>query len=495
MSISQRSRSEEIRDRLNHPVIDSDGHIIEFEPGVTDHLAQIAGPLLAKRFREWEQGFFAWYEMSKEQRQTRRATRPGWWMAPSKNTLDRATATLPGLLYDRLGEMGIDFSVIYPTLGLAILHMQDEELQQAACRALNTFHAEIFRRFSDRLTPVAIIPMQTPAGAIQELEHAVKTLKMKAVLLAGYVKRPVADIASQYPQVARYACWLDTFGLDSEYDYDSVWSKCIELKVPVATHSTGMGWGGRVSVSNFVANHTGHFASSGEALCRSLFMGGVTRRFPDLKFAFLEGGAGWGCNLYAGLLDHWRKRNLAALENYNPENLDRDMLARLYSQYGDFIGEDLDRVWEARELLEGNRELPEMLDEWVHCEIHREEDFRRLFVDSFYFGCEADDPITAWAFNTRVNPLSTRLKVLFGSDIGHFDVPDMRNVVAEAYELVEEGLITSEDFRDFVFTNPVSFYQSLNDDFFSGTAVEQAARNLPDQELGNKNRIDCHDFV
>ena len=32
----------------------------------------------------------------------------------------------------------------------------------------------------------------------------------------------------------------------------------------------------------------------GEAVCKALFMGGVTRRFPALKFAFLEGGVGWG---------------------------------------------------------------------------------------------------------------------------------------------------------------------------------------------------------
>ena len=49
----------------------------------------------------------------------------------------------------------------------------------------------------------------------------------------------------------------------------------------------------------------------------------------------------------------------------------------------------------------------------------------------FYFGCEADDPANAWAFNRAANPLGARLNALFSSDIGHFDVPDMAEVVPE----------------------------------------------------------------
>jgi hypothetical protein len=39
-------------------------------------------------------------------------------------------------------------------------------------------------------------------------------------------------------------------------------------------------------------NHIGHFASAGHAVAKALFFGGITRRFPDLNFAFLEGGVG-----------------------------------------------------------------------------------------------------------------------------------------------------------------------------------------------------------
>src|SRR5256886_11447045 len=54
--------------------------------------------------------------------------------------------------------------------------------------------------------------------------------------------------------------------------------------------------------SNFCYNHIGHFASASEAMAKAIFFGGVTRRFPELNFAFLEGGVGWACSLYADLI-------------------------------------------------------------------------------------------------------------------------------------------------------------------------------------------------
>jgi len=48
----------------------------------------------------------------------------------------------------------------------------------------------------------------------------VNVLGLKAVLMASYVKRPIPAVARQYPEASRYAFWLDTFGIDSEYDYD-----------------------------------------------------------------------------------------------------------------------------------------------------------------------------------------------------------------------------------------------------------------------------------
>jgi hypothetical protein len=53
---------------------------------------------------------------------------------PTRNSLDRATAMLPRLLYERLGEMGLDFAISYPDHALFFPAIRDHELQLAAYR-------------------------------------------------------------------------------------------------------------------------------------------------------------------------------------------------------------------------------------------------------------------------------------------------------------------------------------------------------------------------
>jgi hypothetical protein len=51
-------------------------------------------------------------------------------------------------------------------------------------------------------------------------------------------------------------------------------------------------------------------------------------------------------------------------------------------------------------------------------------------------------------------------------------------VLAEVYALVEEEVMTDADFRDLVFTNPVTLWTGMNPDFFKGTVVEQEVDHL-----------------
>ena len=108
---------------------------------------------------------------------------------PTKNTRDRATEILPRLLYERLDEFGMDFTVLYPTAGLGIPFHPDDETRRATCRAFNRFIAEFFGEFSDRMTPAAVIPMHTPEEACAELEYVVKELGLKVVMMASMVRR------------------------------------------------------------------------------------------------------------------------------------------------------------------------------------------------------------------------------------------------------------------------------------------------------------------
>jgi hypothetical protein len=54
-------------------------------------------------------------------------------------------------------------------------------------------------------------------------------------------------------------------------------------------------------------------------------------------------------------------------------------------------------------------------------------------------------------------------------------------VLEEAYELVEHGLISEANFRDFVFANPASLHTGMNPDFFKGTVVEDAVARVVTQ--------------
>src|SRR5438105_14165939 len=287
-------------------------------------------------------------------------------------------------------------------------------------------------------------------------------------MVGGLMRRAVPAVAQEQPDAAKYAEWFDVVGIDSDHDYDPVWQKCRELKLAPSFHNGARSILLRNSPSNFCFNHIGHFASAGHAVCKGLFFGGVTRRFPDLNFAFLEGGVGWACMLYADLVGHWEKRNRQALEHTNPSKLDRAALLDFAQRYGREAVVEAMRRGEGIEVDSPATGGPTDLDDYFRCQIERPEDIRELFVPRFYFGCEADDPITAWAFDRRANPLGARLNALFSSDIGHFDVPDMAGVVPEAYEPVGHGRLTADDFRDFTFANAVRLWGGGNPALFPG---------------------------
>lgn len=473
------SRSAGIRAKLTHPVVDADGHYIEVTPVLLDYIRQVGGSGAVERYLQYFKSR-DWITTSPDARRSSGLYAMPWWTYPSVNVVDRATASLPRLLNERLHEMGLDFTILYPSEGLMAITlpgMEDDELRRVACRSLNTYQAEVFHDYPERMTPAAVIPMHTPQEAIEELEHSVDVLGAKAIIIAGDVQRPLRQGEHPHPATSASPQYSDTFGIDSDYDYDPVWAKCVELKVAPTSHSGTMGLGTRQSISRAMYNHIGHFGAAGEALCKALFFGGVTRRFPGLKFAFLEGGVGWACTLYADMIAHWEKRNANAIQHFDPTKLDWVHAEQLLTEYGDEATLlKMDRI---RELWTQPRSAPPELDDWSQCDIEEAKDIRDLFIPNFFFGCEADDPINSWAFNTKVNPFGARINAMLGSDIGHWDVTDMSTVIEEAYALVERELLDEADFESLVFSNAVRLHAGMNPDFFTGTVVEaDAARAL-----------------
>jgi predicted TIM-barrel fold metal-dependent hydrolase len=474
------SESQAVRERLDHPVIDTDGHVQEYLPAVYPYLREALGPDLFERYRKGAERFQ--HILGGDDPETRVLTRTpqsAWWGTPARNTRDLATAVIPGLLYERMDELGFDYSVLYPTKALGIAGVDDPEMRQGLCRGFNTFLAETFRPYADRLTAGGVIPMHTPDEAVAEIEHChelgIKVVGIPEGVLRR-IPRPMAEHASPW-LLPGQEHWFDTFGLDSEHDYDPVWAKMVERGFAVTCHG---GLGDIfpftfTSVSSYVSNHIGFFAERMQKVCKSLFMGGVTRRFPTLNIAFLECGVGWASSLLVDLVEHWEKRNVEALRaNLDPALVDWDEFEGLMERYGRQLtdGADAGDTWR-----QSIRSIPAVgvepadVDEFRFAEITQKSDIRDLFVPRFFFGCEADDRTIAFAFS-KANAFGARLQPVFSSDISHWDVEDMAGVLAEAHGLVTKGLLTDDDFADLTFRNPARLFTQGDPGFFDGTAVE-----------------------
>ncbi len=473
----RRRKADEIRADLGHPVIDADAHIVEYTPGILDIAAEIGGMKVRKSIEDAlasiEPGGAAinrlWNSQTPAERHATRTPRSSWW-GLAGDTYDRATAMFPSLLYERLPECGIDFCILYPSLGLTLPHViEDAEARQVACRAYNTFYAEACRKYSDRLTPAAIIPMVSPTEALEALEHAVEQLGLGVVMLQGYVTRPVEAYGAYPPPVSARLRWIDVFGMDSDYDYDPVWNRCQELGVNPSFHSPGMGWvwAARSSTSSFMYNQIGHFADADEALAKALFFGGVLRRFPHLRFAFLEGGVCWGARLLQDLASRWGKRGGPFIDHLNPLKVDREWFVELVARYGgDVVGETpaaeaaLQIFGSSGDLIDEGQQRKGSLDEFKESGMENVDDLGRLYAERFFFGCEGDDRLIPCAWFNGL-PAEGGVKPMFGSDIGHWDVGDVTEPLVEAYELLEDNLLTKEQLKQFTYLNARNLYGSV----------------------------------
>jgi predicted TIM-barrel fold metal-dependent hydrolase len=463
---------ETIRAQIDHPIVDADAHVVEPFPLFLDELRAVLGPragddFAASRYHRLYSGLTAWAPMDDVTRRDLWQVAPTWWGTPV-NAADRVAAYVPEKLAARLGEIGIDFAVVYPSMGLMLPRMPENELRQAACRALNTLLAREFAPFAERCTAAATVPMHTPEEAIAELEHAVQVLGMKVIMIDSSVDRVIPALAHHYEELGTRVCRWDTYGIDSEHDYDPFWRRCVELGVAVTAHGGSRGTTLHQSVSSFTYNHMEHFAAAGQALARSLVLGGVTRRFPSLNVACLEGGAAWCVALRHSFAEHWEVRGMPGIERIDPRRIDATEVDAVLDTVAD-------RRWRDDGLRDvvrtSDARAPHQLDDFVACGVTSEDELDELFAPRFWFGCEAEDPGASWAIRND-------LQAMFGSDIGHFDVPEMDAVLPGAWSLVECDTLDADEFRAYTFANVVRLHGTANPKFFDGTAVEAEARQL-----------------
>jgi predicted TIM-barrel fold metal-dependent hydrolase len=168
-----------------------------------------------------------------------------------------------------MDRLGIDVSVIYPTLFLSHL-TEDVRYEAALMRCYNTFLAERCAESGGRLRFGALIPLRSPEDAVAEVKRA-----------------------RQLGAVALYS--MGTAGdklLDHE-SLDPVWDEAGKQGLPLAIH---VGW----SHPGLTASCNDCFAAFGLSFTLPVLMGffsvtggGILDRHPSLKVALLEAGGDW----------------------------------------------------------------------------------------------------------------------------------------------------------------------------------------------------------
>jgi predicted TIM-barrel fold metal-dependent hydrolase len=241
--------------KLDVRIIDGDGHIFEDNAGI---IARLESPYreIAQRkgiiFPPLDHLHTGRAVETPPQRDQRPMVGPEGWL-------------------DFLDDVGIDWTVLYPTTALSYGKIVSLDYAVAICRAYNDWLHETYLRFNKRFKAMAIIPMQDPEEAAKELRRAVTELGMLGGMMPSNGLAQPLGAKTYWPVYAeadRLGCCLavhggvhDRFGLDH-----------MNMYVPV--HALGHPWGLAINCANIVYN-------------------GMFERFPRVRIAFLEGGSAW----------------------------------------------------------------------------------------------------------------------------------------------------------------------------------------------------------
>jgi predicted TIM-barrel fold metal-dependent hydrolase len=185
-----------------------------------------------------------------------------------------------------LDEWGVDAGVVFPTIGILWDKPDDPELAMAYARAYNNWQWDFASPALNRIVPIAHIPLYDIELARVELQRCLK-LGFKGMFLAP---EPVAGKRPSHP------------------DFDPLWQMLVEADLPVCIHlivrfdrvinlSATRWWDSNTEPMNTVFS----FALGGTMqlipATAALICDGLFDRFPGLKIAIVESGAGYASYL------------------------------------------------------------------------------------------------------------------------------------------------------------------------------------------------------
>jgi len=186
---------------------------------------------------------------------------------------------------------GIDVAVLFPTRGLYALARDDLEprFAQAIARAYNAWLAEFCSTDPERLLGAAMVTPHDVDAAVEETRRAVEEYGFKSIFMR--------------PNLVGGRNWSDPH-------YDPLWAEAERLGIAVGFHE-----GGDVDLPqvgthfpNSMMRHTCTHPMAMMLAVVDIIGGGVCERFPETRFAFLEGNCSWAPFLLWRLDEHreWR---------------------------------------------------------------------------------------------------------------------------------------------------------------------------------------------
>ena len=185
-----------------------------------------------------------------------------------------------------LDEWGVDAAVVFPTIGILWDKEDDPELAMAYARAYNNWQWDFASPALDRILPIAHIPLYDVDLALEELQRCLK-LGFKGMFMAP---EPVCGKRPSHP------------------DFDPLWQELVDADLPVCVHlivrftralnlSATSWWDSEKEPMNTVFS----FALGGTMqlipATAALICDGLFDRFPKLKVAIVESGAGYASYL------------------------------------------------------------------------------------------------------------------------------------------------------------------------------------------------------
>ena len=263
------------------PVIDSDGHFHEphylFDQYIEKEYFGKRPRVLAIRDHGLEEG--RWVVEGKVVPRVPFSKGVGaggfQYMTPRHKKMhmkDNSLDDVDGRLKD-LELLGVDIQVVYPTAFPFVSDIEDKDLAAAVCRAHNNYVADRCRKAPDRLKGIAIVPLQDPTAAVDEMRRALKELDLVAVTIPGIVGNKPLHSPEFYP----------------------FFKAANDLDCPIGCHAvTGMHctpWAD--CFTDFFSTHVTAMPFSMMVALMSVIRMGIMETLPNLRFAFLEVDATW----------------------------------------------------------------------------------------------------------------------------------------------------------------------------------------------------------